>query len=200
MRVTLSNESRTFTYLQSTYTQISVSFAVSTATRTACREERKQQLWGYPSQEKHKELFLTKRQATWTVKEHSTPEATKWFLYSVLARTGLSKCGARLEAFLRCPSQSRRHEEFGGLIPPKKVPSPVECLSVFRMTSTDNRTSHKTAVQPCIIMLHNNDNSEPNGPDKSAPSNTITGEHTNQIGELQSIVACDSNVAFAQRN
>jgi len=45
-------------------------------------------------------------------------------------------------------------------------------------------------------MLHNNDNTEPNGTDKSAPSNTITGEHTNQIGALQAIVACDTNVAL----
>jgi len=49
-------------------------------------------------------------------------------------------------------------------------------------------------------MLHNNDNTEPNGTDKSAPSNTITGEHTNQIGAFQTIVACDTIVAFAQRN
>jgi len=46
-------------------------------------------------------------------------------------------------------------------------------------------------------MLHNNDNTEPNEADKSAPRNTITGEHTNQIDELQVIVACDTNVAFA---
>jgi len=49
-------------------------------------------------------------------------------------------------------------------------------------------------------MLHNNDNTESNEADKSTPSNTITGEHTNQIGALQAIVACDTNVAFAQRN
>jgi len=49
-------------------------------------------------------------------------------------------------------------------------------------------------------MLHNNDNTEQNGTYKSAPSNTITGEHTNQIGAFQAIVVCDTNFAFAQRN
>jgi len=35
---------------------------------------------------------------------------------------------------------------------------------------------------------------------KSAPTNTITGVHTNQMGALQAIVACDTNVAFTKRN
>jgi len=34
-------------------------------------------------------------------------------------------------------------------------------------------------VQPCIIILHNNDNNEPNETDKSAPSYTIMGEDAN---------------------
>jgi len=35
---------------------------------------------------------------------------------------------------------------------------------------------------------------------KSAPSNTITGVRTNQMGALRAIVACDTDVAFAKRN
>jgi len=35
---------------------------------------------------------------------------------------------------------------------------------------------------------------------KSAPTNTITGVHTNQMGALQAIVACDTNVAFTKIN
>jgi len=49
-------------------------------------------------------------------------------------------------------------------------------------------------------MLHNNDNTDPNETDKSAPNHTISGEHKNQIGALQAIVACDTNAAFAWRN
>jgi len=35
---------------------------------------------------------------------------------------------------------------------------------------------------------------------KSVPSKTLTGEYTDQIGALQSIVACDTNIACAKRN
>jgi len=45
-------------------------------------------------------------------------------------------------------------------------------------------------------MLHSNDNMKL----KSAPSNTMTGVRTNQMGALRAIVACDTNVAFAERN
>jgi len=34
----------------------------------------------------------------------------------------------------------------------------------------------------------------------SAPSKTITGEHTNQIDARQAIVAYDTNIAFVNRN
>jgi len=40
----------------------------------------------------------------------------------------------------------------------------------------------------------------PNETDKLAPSRTITGEHTSQIGALQAIAACYTNVAFTMRN
>ena len=46
----------------------------------------------------------------------------------------------------------------------------------------------------CTIMT------APNETDKSTPGKTITGEYTSQIGALQAIAACDTNVAFPKRN
>jgi len=37
----------------------------------------------------------------------------------------------------------------------------------------------------------------PNETIKTAPSKTIMGKHTNQIGAFQAIAACATNVAFA---
>jgi len=62
----------------------------------------------------------------------------------------------------------------------------------------DNRTSHKNTVQPCITMC--TIMTAPNETDKSTPGKTITGEYTSQIGALQAIAACDTNVAFPKRN
>jgi len=60
----------------------------------------------------------------------------------------------------------------------------------------DNSTLQKTTMQTCVIMLQNN--TIPNETGKSLLSKTITGEHTNQIRALQTIVACVTKVAFAK--
>jgi len=39
-----------------------------------------------------------------------------------------------------------------------------------------------------------------NETDILAPSATITVGHTNQIGALQAVVACDTNITLAKRN
>ena len=68
---------------------------------------------------------------------------------SLVARAGLSKCGARLEALLPGPTQSRRHGGFGGFIPPKQSTKPqietwntksIKFLSIFRMTNHPAQT------------------------------------------------------------